>query len=394
MNKDSSTYCALSHTGMALQNYADFCSCNVNKLSWKNNRHEILNVYDHPIRDSFKSYTRKMIAASLDNNQRHPSCQNCWDKEDAGAESARQHYNKILKNIVPEPDQPKILIFKPGNTCNMACRMCNPATSTSWYADSYRLDNPGTSFQEYTKQFEIIRNSYEPSNTKLWDHLKSWMAKLEVIDIYGGEPFLIPGMFDMLEHGVRIGAANKISIKINTNASIWNQRYLDILKQYGSVEFKVSADSHVPAQFEYIRHKSSFEKVVANISRLKTELQNSTQVKMSCIMTVTPLNVFYVDAIEQNLSRILDMPVSTNIVHSSEYDIRHLPVPVKTYLMTNLRNQQVKNFFEQTIPGCDTEWPKFCQVTDRLDQIRGQSFRQVFPEWWDILEPYWIASDV
>lgn len=393
MNKNSSTYCALSHTGMALQNYADFCCCNSNKMSWKNNRHEVLNVYNHPIRDSFKSYTRKMIAAALDNNQRHSSCQVCWDDEDAGIRSTRQQYNMMLKNVVPDNDQPKVLIIKPGNTCNMACRMCNPATSSSWYADSYKLQNLKVSFQEYTKEFEIIRNSYQQSNTELWNDLKAWINKMEIIDIYGGEPFLIPGMFDLLEHGVNVGAAGNISIKINTNASIWNQRYLDILKHYGSVEFKVSADSHVPSQLEYIRHKSNFENVITNINRFRNELENLENFNISCVLTVTSLNVFYVDAIEQNLRQLLGMPILTNIVHSSEYDIRHLPVPVKNWLIGNTKNYQVKSFLEQTIPGCDIEWPKFCQVTDRLDQIRNQSFQSAFPEWWNILKPYWVTTN-
>lgn len=31
-----------------------------------------------------------------------------------------------------------------------------------------------------------------------------------------------------------------------------------------------------------------------------------------------------------------------------------------------------------------------CNVnTDKLDAIRGQSFKDAFPEWWDKLEPYW-----
>ena len=376
---------------MALQNYADFCSCNVNKLSWKNNRHEVLNVYDYPIRDSFKSYTRKMVAAALDHDQRHPSCQHCWDMEDAGITSPRQQYNLLVGDIQPDPDQPKILIFKPGNTCNMACRMCNPATSSSWYADGYKLADPGVSFKEYTKEFEIIRNSYQPSNTKLWEDLKSWMAKLEIIDIYGGEPFLNPGLFDMLEHGVNIGSAKNISIAINTNASIWNQHYIDILKHYKSVEFKVSADSNIPSQFEYIRHKSNFDNVIENIKRFKAETQDLPQFKMTCVLTITPLNVFYVDTIEKHLKEMLGIPVGTNIVSSpGEYDIRHIPIPVKNWLMYNLKNVSVKSFLKQTIPGCDIEWPKFCRVTDRLDQLRQQSFAQTFPEWWQLLEPFWI----
>lgn len=393
MNKTSSTFCILSHTGMALQNYADYCSCNLNNLSWKNNQHEVLTAHDHPIRDSFKSYTRKMLAASLDNNRRHSSCQVCWDQEDAGKLSTRQQYNKLLEDTVPALDQPKVLIFKPGNTCNMACRMCNPATSSSWYADGYKLANPGVSFKEYTREFEIIRNSYHVSNTTLWDDLKLWMTKLEIIDIYGGEPFLIPGLFDLLEHGVKIGSAKNIKIAINTNASIWNQQYIDILKNYKSVVFKVSADSDVPEQFEYIRHKSKFNAVIENIINFKKELQDLPNFKISCISTITPLNVYYTDLIVKNLKEVLNMPVSVNLVTSpGEYDIRHLPIPVKHWLKNNLKNNNITSIIGQNLPGCDIYWPKFCKITDQLDQIRNQSFIETFPEWWEMLKPHWVGQ--
>lgn len=393
MNKNSSTYCALSHTGLALQNYADFCSCNANKLSWKTRDHEVMNVYKHPIRHSFQNYTRKMIAAVLDNNQRHTSCQACWDQEDAGGISLRQQYNRILEHTAPDVNQPRVLIFKPGNTCNMACRMCNAATSSSWYADAHQLENPGIPFREFTREFEIIRNSYNTTNTELWQDLKNWMAGLEIIDIYGGEPFLIPGLFDMLQHGIDIGAAKNIKIRINTNASIWNQRYIDILKQYGHVDFKVSADSDVPAQFEYIRHKGQFDNIVSNIQRFQQEFHNYPQVDVQCVLTITSLNVMQVDQIARNLRQLLSMPVVLNFVVNSEYDIRHLPVSIRNQLCQTIQAPEVVGLLQQTIPGCDIEWPRFCQITDRLDRLRGQSFRTVFPEWWKILEPYWIHNN-
>ena len=48
------------------------------------------------------------------------------------------------------------------------------------------------------------------------------------------------------------------------------------------------------------------------------------------------------------------------------------------------------NFLKQTVPGCDIEWPKFCRATNKLDQLRNQSFAEVFPEWWALLEPHWV----
>ena len=87
---------------------------------------------------------------------------------------------------------------------------------------------------------------------------------------------------------------------------------------------------------------------------------------------------------------MFELPVKANLVTTPEYDIRHLPVPIKNYLINNLFTSNVVNFLKQTIPGCDIEWPKFCQATDKLDQLRGQSFSKTFPQWWDMLEPYWV----
>ena len=96
-------------------------------------------AYSTPAADTFGSHTRKMIAAALDNGIQHASCQTCWHAESVGNQSARQQFNQIFSEVKVLPDQPRVLIIKPGNTCNFACRLCNPETSTSWYQDGYNL---------------------------------------------------------------------------------------------------------------------------------------------------------------------------------------------------------------------------------------------------------------
>lgn len=406
MNK-SPTYCVMPHVGMALQNHSDFCCCNVNKSSWQNTKREVVHVHSHSVNSVYQSHTRKMIAAALDHGIKHPSCQVCWDLESTGNKSPRQTLTGLFEDVEPLPDQPRILIIKPGNTCNYACRMCNPITSSSWYADGYELEKANLTssswytddqstqvatltFNEYTRTFETIRNSFNKDNEDFWGTLKGWIENLVFIDIYGGEPFLIPPMFDLLEHGVNIGASKNINLNIHTNASIFNERYLQILSQYKNVSFNVSIDSLDPAQLEYIRHKAKFDTVIDNSRRFQEIIQQYPNIKMAITNTITPLNVFYVDRVTEELKSMFNLPVSINIVTTPEYDIRHLPGPVKEYLIGNLSSEIVTNFLTQTIPGCDIEWPKFCQTTDKLDQLRDQSFAETFPEWWKMLEPYWI----
>jgi hypothetical protein len=216
------------------------------------------------------------------------------------------------------------------------------------------------------------------------------MANLVYIDIYGGEPFLIPAMFDLLQHGVDIGASLNITINIHTNASIFNDRYLEILSHYKQVNFNVSIDSMVPAQLEYIRHHADFKTVIENAQRFRDILSQYPNVNTTVTYTVTPLNVFYADQSIQEIKNYLGFPVGINIVTTPEYDIRHLPAPVKQYLLDNLTTAAITNFLKQTISGCDIEWPKFCRTTDRLDQLRGQNFANTFPEWWKLLKPFWV----
>jgi hypothetical protein len=262
--------------------------------------------------------------------------------------------------------------------------------SSSWYSDDQTGKAAALTFNEYTRTFENIRNSFGRDNEEFWPTLKEWIGNFEYIDIYGGEPFLIPAMFDVLEHGVTIGAAKNIAINLHTNASIRNENYIKILGQYKQVGFRISIDSMVPDQFSYIRHKGNFDQTIENSKQFIEFFKLYPNVDIGFTLTVTPLNVFYIDQILENLTEQFNKQVYINIVTTPEYDIRHLPIPVKTLLIDTIKNQTIKSFLAKIIPGCDIEWPKFCRATNKLDQLRGQSFSKTFPEWWDVLESHWV----
>ena len=380
----------MPHLGMALQSETDLCCCNINKSSWKTGKHEVMHVYSHPIQNAYKSYTRKMIAAALDHGIQHESCKKCWDYEEAGATSPRQEFNALFGHLEPLADQPRVLIIKPGNTCNFACRMCMPEASSSWYHDSYALDNPGITFNEYTRKFETIRNSFNQDNKEFWSTLRDWMPGFHFIDIYGGEPFLIPAMFDLLAHGVEQGHAQNITLRMHTNGSIYNEKYLKILSGYKRVRLNVSVDSDEPAHLEYIRHKANFDQLIENIRQFKKFVDRFSNIEFNATYTITSHNIFYLDQAKDNITKLTGLNINENVVVTpEENDIRHLPTELKSMLIQRTRSNDIRNFLKQTIPGCSFWWPEFCKKTDDLDLLRGQSFRDTFPEWWTYLEPHW-----
>jgi len=376
---------------MAIQNETDYCVCNVNKESWKDNKHNVMRVPTHPPKQAWKSYTRKLITSALDREIPHPGCSACWSAEKENRRSVREMFNPVLEGVEPLKDQPRSIILKPGNVCNLACRTCNPATSTRWYEDAYKLEEPGVDYNEYTKTFEIIRTSFGKQNTEFWSTLKEWIPELRVIYIYGGEPMLNPETWDWLEHGVKVGSSKNIIIDITTNLMIWNKKYLDILGQYKNVQLNVSLDSSIPKEIEYIRHLSHADTLFENAAKINEYYKNNDNVTVSITYTLSSMNVYNLDYHVEKVKEITGIQkLQFNNVYTPEiYDARHLPNPIKEELKKEIKDPEVNSWMHQVIPGCDKLWPEFCAHTDKLDAIRGQSFKESFPDWWEKLEPYW-----
>jgi organic radical activating enzyme len=389
----SKTSCVMPHMGLAIQNDGDFCACNINNWSYTNRQQQILFADKNTLTEAWDSPTRKMLAAGLDYGKTINSCSPCLDMEASGKKSTRQTLNQRFGHLESLPDQPRVMIMKPGNVCNLACRMCNPATSTTWYQDAYKLavahDGFAGTQREYTQRFETIRSAFDRENP-LWETMEQWLPNLEFFDIYGGEPFLAPGLFRALKTVADAYKSSGVSLQLHTNATVWNPEYLDTLTKYKHVRIGISIDSDIHEQLEYIRYPVNAHTVFENLQRYRDWAADHTNIELYICVTVTSLNVFYLDSIKKNLSNFGVPMGSGNFVYSpSEYDVRHMPRPVRTIIAKKLAHDKVSaNFLMQTIPGCDVAWSKFWKVTKELDHIRGQSFESTFPEFYELIKNY------
>jgi len=385
----------MPHIALAMQNNGDISVCNVCKTSLHVNG-QPSNIDKNKIDEFWNSKTRQEIISDLDNGKIHNGCASCFEKEATGNISSRINFNELFANLSYKPT-PQVLIMKPGNTCNSACRTCVPETSSSLYSDFYKLHNeknPQIKFKDYIKKFEVIRNSFNEDNPNFWPSINDWYKTLHYMDVYGGEPWLIPGLWKSLQYAVDNGFAKNISIQLHTNAMTWNEKYLDILTNFKDVKIGLSLDSHIEKEFNYLRHKSNYNTVITNCYKF-TEFSNKHQ-NFTCSISVTPsiLNVYNINEIVLNLRKQFNINVGyTNFVYDPKhYDIRHLPREIKKYIINKFENtefEQITNFMNSPINGCELNWPKFCMETDKFDRIRNQSFAQIFPEWYSILQPYW-----
>lgn len=392
----SNTYCIMPYISLALQNDGDICACNVNPMSYQDNKREVMFIHKDSIKDAWKSHTKKILQQSLSAGIRLPQCKHCWDLEDTGSPSPRTVYNESFSEIKPNPDQPRVFVLKPGNTCNLSCRMCNPATSSSWYKDAHRMAVQREEFtgtlKDYTKNFESIRNSFSRDNN-FWNDFVEWLPNLEFLDVYGGEPFLINGLFDSIR---KVGQDNlhDVSIQFHTNAQKVNEEYLELLKGFKKVYIGLSIDSHIPEQMEYIRNGCQADVVYENSKKIIDFCNENDNIECMITLTVTTLNIYYLDEIIDNLEKNFNIKIGLNFVTGpdEEYDIRHIPMPVREIIAEKMQGkdkcEQAINFLMQTIPGCDIIWPKFWKTTKMLDGIRNQSFERTFPEYYQLLKDY------
>ena len=134
----SNTFCIMPHVALAMQNNGDISVCNICKTCLHVNG-QPSTIDKNNILEFWQSDTRKQIINELDNNIKHVGCNSCFEKESTGNKSARQEFNELFANMQIK-DNPQILIIKPGNTCNSACRTCVPETSSSLYSDYYKLE--------------------------------------------------------------------------------------------------------------------------------------------------------------------------------------------------------------------------------------------------------------
>ena len=145
---------------------------------------------------------------------------------------------------------PSQLIFQLHNTCNFECIMCGGR-----YSSSIRKNREG---------LPSFLNVYDQN---FLDDILIFIKNARIIEFIGGEPFLIPIYYDLME----LIAENNPNCKVDiiSNGSIYNSKVENILKKLLNVEVHVSLDSVNEKTFSFIRKNGDLNVVLTNIQKFK-----------------------------------------------------------------------------------------------------------------------------
>jgi MoaA/NifB/PqqE/SkfB family radical SAM enzyme len=347
------------------------------------------------MQEAFDSKWMNELRRDLNIGFKHPNCKRCWDEERAGQNSKRMRDSKEYldgkKTIMPGEHIIKIVDLKMGNLCNLKCRICNPMNSSQWIDEWYDLRKPSESKVEFHRSFKEMRDAWK-KDQNIWDNLEQALPNIEHMDLYGGEPLLIENMWTILKHSVEQGYSNKQTIHYNTNGSIMpNSEQIELWKQFKLVDVQVSVDD-IGDRHHYQRYPSQWNKVREHVLQFKEH----SWIRLSTNATISNYNIFYLDEITNEIVKNIGTSVWYNILHAPyDQSIAALDPGIKEILVKKLSPLQeyqpeilpILNFMSSS-PDPD-KMRMFVQRNEEQDEYRKQSFKDTFPEWWDILRSYY-----
>ena len=324
------------------------------------------------------------------------ACHRCWAEESAGKRSLRQRQLEYYPNVYDTfiktgtwENGPITAVFKTSNICNLACRSCAGWDSNTYtkeglhYAETYQ-----TKSLDGTRLHNRFISRLPPKHTDFMDFIPI-MDNIEKIDFFGGEPLLNTTQLDLLTHLVDTGLSKNITLFYSTNCTNRpTERLLSLWSKFKRLELSLSIDGQ-GNKFEYLRWPGKWQEVESIVQQhLSLRDRLDCEVYLIGAPTISSMNVYYADdLLAWHKNTIGDYYV--NMVNSPSYlAINNLPDSVKAGLLDKVADHDIRGYL--TMQQQDATLIKqFSIWMGRQDNYRQQSFADIFPEYFELLKPYW-----
>ena len=286
----SKTFCPIPWIFQAVRNNGDIrvcCQANVTPNQ---------GVVRHPDgtsynagRDSFDEAKNAELMTSIRKNMLNgkwsEECGRCKSEEEAGLQSRRmyelEHWDYSFKDALKDtqPDgtitvRSQYYDLRFGNMCNLACRMCGPTDSHTWY-EQWLGYHGGTSYEDTHGTVELKRNAkgrlettdYDWHNSEtFWEQIEKNIPYIEHVYMAGGEPMMIERHYEFLQRCIDSGRAKNIMIEYNTNMTAVPPRVLKMWEEFKQIRVGASIDG-MESMLEYQRWPIKWRQAKANLEK-------------------------------------------------------------------------------------------------------------------------------
>lgn len=232
--------------------------------------------------------------------ERPEGCKSCVYKESKGIRSRREILNEeigrltkksfetLCENLQVHAEERFVTLdLSLGNQCNLRCRFCGPYNSTKWHKNLRALFEKNPEF--WQPLFGRADYPITQQADSAFADLLPQSSDLQLIEIKGGEPFLLPQHIALLKHLVASGRAKDIYLVYATNGTVIQNEMLELFPQFKGIFLTVSVDG-TGALYQYIRGESiRLETDVEKNLRFYDQFDNLT---LNIHFTLCAYNIF------------------------------------------------------------------------------------------------------
>lgn len=175
--------------------------------------------------------------------------------------SERDFFNDLINGDGSWEKDLFFLDIRPGNLCNLQCRMCSPRLSSQLQREAKKTSRPDL----LNGDTEKISCNWldDPDN---FTKIKKIAKKVKRLKITGGEPLINIKVYSLLDFCIENGLAKKMDLHIATNGTNV-EKIIEYKNNFKSIKIVLSIDG-VEEINEFIRYPSSWKVVNNNINKL------------------------------------------------------------------------------------------------------------------------------
>lgn len=432
----SKTFCPIPWNFQAIRNNGDVricCQSNIAAsrgiLSTEDGK--AINAGHSSLEDARHAPLMKMVRSNMLAGKWSDECIRCKEEEDAGLNSRRKYeienwkfsYEDAVKvtnadgSLTSDAPLPVYYDLRFGNLCNLACRMCGPTDSHTWYEQWSGLYG-SEQFKDTHGIVNLVRNDKGRLTTNdynwhesesFWQQLESNIRNIQHVYMAGGEPLLIERHYDFLNRCIEQDVAKNITLEYNTNMTTLPNKVLELWKQFKKVQVGASIDG-IGDVLEYQRWPIKWSQAELNMKKLDVFAQEHSNIVAWLAVTVTVFNVMHIPdlikwkLVDSGFKKINSSKKKRVITHHVAHrphttNIRILPVDLKKAV-----EDRYTAFIEElTVLGVDDDsiketksilsgivkymnaedytshLPEFIRTTKYLDSQRQQNVLNVAP---------------
>lgn len=288
-------------------------------------------VQDCDITTIWKSDWMNNFRQRFIDEEKRPECQMCWDDEAAGITSLRQQ----LEWLPVDVNQPKItsLVLKLSNKCNCACRICS-----FWLSSLWQTELEKTNRWDDKNNFFIEGNVADKVNNN-WDDWKLHLHNLDRLFLYGGEPLINYEVLKILDYIVDNNLAKNITLFLNTNGTVLNEKIINIFKQFKEVFLYFSIDD-VFERYEYERWPLKHDNIFRDLKAFHDIYDVNGSIHATLYTSISIFNVLYLQEILNEFKKFPKFTINfDNLIHEPKFlSIYDLPHSIKEKIKTSVNN--------------------------------------------------------